>query len=88
MMQFRLFFFREEKRTQPDIENKSPEMKKTAFRRRLQRPRVNKTIASINRPDAAAKQAILGADRSVYQIKRIDLFLKNTQREQSYMQQL
>ncbi len=39
-------------------------MKKTAFRRRLQRPRVNKKIAIVNRPDAAVKQAILGADRS------------------------
>ena len=39
-------------------------MKKTAFRRRLQRPRVNKKIAMVNRPDAAVKQAILAADRS------------------------
>jgi hypothetical protein len=39
-------------------------MKNTAFRRRLQRPRVNKKIAIIKRRDAAAKQIILGADRS------------------------
>ncbi len=39
-------------------------MKKTAFRRRLQRPRVNKNIAIIKRIDAAVKQTILGADRS------------------------
>jgi hypothetical protein len=39
-------------------------MKKTAFRRRLQSPRVNKKIATIKRADAAVKQAILGADRS------------------------
>ncbi len=39
-------------------------MKKTAFRRRLQSPRVNKKIAMINRTDAAVKQTILGADRS------------------------
>ncbi len=39
-------------------------MKKTAFRRRLQRPRVNKKLAIIKRVDAAVKQAILGADRS------------------------
>ncbi len=39
-------------------------MKKTAFRRRLQRPRVNKKIATVNRADAAVKKAILGADRS------------------------
>jgi hypothetical protein len=60
-----LFIFRlRVKKTKPEIENKSPEMKKTAFRRRLQRPRVNKKIAIVNRPDAAVKQAILGADRS------------------------
>jgi hypothetical protein len=39
-------------------------MKKTAFRRRLQRPRVNNKIATIRRLDAAAKQIIFGSDRS------------------------
>lgn len=39
-------------------------MKKTAFRRRLQSPRVNRNIATISKADAAVKQAILGADRS------------------------
>ncbi len=48
----------------PEIENKSPEIKKTAFRRRLQRPRVNKKMAIVKSADAAVKQAILGADRS------------------------
>ena len=48
----------------PEIENKSPEIKKTAFRRRLQRPRVNKRMATNKSADAAVKQAILGADRS------------------------
>ena len=48
----------------PEIENKSPEIKKTAFRRRLQRPRENKTIAINKRLDAAVKHAMIGADRS------------------------
>jgi len=48
----------------PEIENKSPEIKKTAFRRRLQRPRVNKKMAMPKSAEAAVKQAILGADRS------------------------
>jgi hypothetical protein len=41
-------------------------MKKTALRRRLQRPRVNKKMAIVKRAHAAVKQAILGADRSVH----------------------
>lgn len=41
-------------------------MKNTALRRRLQSPRVNKTIATAKRPEAAIKHAILGADRSEY----------------------
>lgn len=48
------------------MENNNPEMKKTALRRRLHRPRVNRTMAIIRRADAAVKQAILGADRSNY----------------------
>ena len=39
-------------------------MKNTAFRRRLQRPRVNKNMAMIKSAEAAVKQAMLGADRS------------------------
>jgi hypothetical protein len=62
--QIHLFNSKQKKRVLPEIENKSPEMKKTAFRRRLQSPRVNKKIATIKRADAAVKQAILGADRS------------------------
>jgi hypothetical protein len=50
-------------------------MKKTAFRRRLQRPRENKKIAMIIRADAAVKQAILGADRSnIIKKKQISIF--------------
>ena len=68
----------------PEIENKSPEMKNTAFRRRLQSPRVNKTIAMANRPEAAIKHAILGADRSGE--KKILNFSSTIQ--STYMQQL
>lgn len=39
-------------------------MKNTAFRRRLQRPRVNRKMATIRRAEAAVKHAILGAERS------------------------
>lgn len=46
-------------------------MKKTALRRRLHKPRVNKTIASIRRAEAAVKQAILGADRSNLKANKI-----------------
>ncbi len=69
---------------EPEIENKSPEMKKTAFRRRLQRPRVNKKIAMARRPDAAVKQAILGADRS----KKTNQYYFNPQKKITYMPQL
>jgi len=50
----------------PEIENKSPEIKKTAFRRRLQRPRENSRMAIVKSVDAAVKQVILGADRSSF----------------------
>ena len=62
----------------PEIENKSPEIKNTAFRRRLQRPRVNKKLAIIKSPDAAVKQIILAADRSIFVFKKrkIRIYLK------------
>ena len=56
---------------QPEIENNNPEIKNTAFRRRLQSPRVNKMMATIRSNDEAPKQAILGADRSAQRNRMI-----------------
>lgn len=62
-------------------------MKKTAFRRLLQRPRVNKNIAIIRRVDAAVKQAILGADRSKF-IFQLLLIMHQISISELYMKQL
>lgn len=62
-------------------------MKKTAFRRRLQRPRVKRKMAMINSADAAVKQAMLGADRSIY-IPNILFLSHKIKEDESYTRQL